>query len=400
MSNGSRTSDRIDAIDGLRGVAALAVLVFHTYHTTAPDLAATHWFPQPIRLAVAHLGVYAVMLFFVLSGMLVTKPFVRALLGTGRRVDARRYLACRIARIFPAWWFMLLVVVTLGNRDLFGRPWRLLAFATLQQSYNPATIRSVVPHGWSLAVEVTFYAVLPCLVFTLGTLVRGVSVERRAAWIFVALSSCLAAALAFSYYWFHVVSFTAPDLRLLTFSLLSYLSPFVLGALIALLLESRSGAAHWHRIGAAAFGVGIAGWYGGVLLFPRYEREIVPFALATAALGVALRAARRRSSLLASGPLPDLGRVSYGVYLWHLPLLYAAVAVGVVSPGRGSETVPAAIGLAAASVAIAVLSFRYVETPCLRTVQRRFESALPQHATPPVHDPRSASALLAPDVAS
>src|SRR4051794_32608663 len=95
---------RLDALDGLRGLAAFGVLVLHVWmfwhgDLHRPDKGFADFAIGELRLGVA--------LFFVLSGFLLFRPFVRAALDGAPRPGLGRYVVRRAARILPLYWAAL-----------------------------------------------------------------------------------------------------------------------------------------------------------------------------------------------------------------------------------------------------------------------------------------------------
>ncbi len=159
-----RSSSRIPGIEGLRGLAALLIVVHHVRINSVPlDERIGSSGVVDTLLADLALGV---TLFFVLSGFLLYRPYVAAVLD-GRRVPSvRRYLRSRLTRILPAYWvilfagFFVLGTNSLGPDDTLG--FRDLAQTfTLTHQLTPGTVGAGLGPSWSLAVEVAFYALLP-----------------------------------------------------------------------------------------------------------------------------------------------------------------------------------------------------------------------------------------------
>src|SRR5947208_12435707 len=98
------------ALDGLRGVAALSVLVFHVWDYARPVPHAVLDSPADYALNEGRLGL---ILFFVLSGFLLYRPWVRAVLRGTPNPQLGRYLICRAARIAPAYYLAVLGSVVL-----------------------------------------------------------------------------------------------------------------------------------------------------------------------------------------------------------------------------------------------------------------------------------------------
>jgi peptidoglycan/LPS O-acetylase OafA/YrhL len=346
---------RLPGLDGLRGLAALAIVVLHVWmYTGANDRRE----PRLLDMALGELRL-GVPLFFVLSGYLLAGPWVAAALG-GRPVpDARRFLARRLARVAPGYWVAVAgsVAVLWGT----GHPRAaalhdLPLFALFAQNYFPQTAGHLDPPMWSLGIEVAFYAVLPVLGWGL------VRARRRAA----ALAGCAAlAGLG--------LAWTALGVRrgwpaTTMVSLPTYLPVFACGISAAVL-------AHGRRPGRAAAGaLLLAGaslvaadslWHVDGTGFAGHVVRDLPAAAGLAAIVAAV--SLRPAGVLSVAPLRFLGTISYGVYLWHLPVL-----LWLRTRGQFPHEPPGALAaVLLPTLAIATASWYLVERPCLRLHRRR-----------------------------
>lgn len=318
---------KIPALDGLRGLAALAVLFFHA------------------GLAEARGGALGVDVFFVLSGFLITSLATQELDRTGG-LDLRRFFSRRARRLIPALAVLLAVYVVaapwIAPRYADLR-WKDAAFAALYLTNFVEAARPTyrpLSHTWSLAVEAHFYLIWPFALLWIGRLSRG-----RAALLVGAL-------------WLGVTVARIAWMELGGYGGQAYYSTFfhctglLLGAAVAL-SPWRASAGAAGRLGWA----GLAGFaaltvFGGRLGYV-YEAPLAEIAAALIVLGP--------PGVLAWRPLTALGLVSYGVYLWHVPLNHAL---------GGSRGWGEALVLAAASVAAATVSYVLVE--------RRFVARRPQ----------------------
>jgi peptidoglycan/LPS O-acetylase OafA/YrhL len=173
-----------NALDGLRAVAALAVLAFHVGGQTGITFQGTLGGRLDSRADVA------VAIFFVLSGLLLYRPWARATLagtgtgtgtgtaaGTGRRPSTRSYLWRRALRILPLYWVLVVVALIVYSPGHVDSPVTWLRWLTLTQIYDLAPWWELPgPHGlahvWSLATEVAFYLLLPLLAAALAAYAR------------------------------------------------------------------------------------------------------------------------------------------------------------------------------------------------------------------------------------
>nr|WP_280833204.1 acyltransferase [Mycolicibacterium frederiksbergense] len=161
--------DRVAALTGVRAVAALTVMGTHAAYGTG---LLTHGY---LGLLGARLEV-GVAIFFVLSGLLLFRPWVQAVAVGADAPSVRRYARNRFRRIMPA--YVVTVFIVYGIYQLRpvqpnpGHTWTgLLRNLTLTQIYSDSYFSAYLHQGltqmWSLAVEVAFYAVLPLLAYLL-----------------------------------------------------------------------------------------------------------------------------------------------------------------------------------------------------------------------------------------
>ncbi|CAI9419916.1 acyltransferase family protein [Nocardioides sp. T2.26MG-1] len=151
------TSGQYVVLDTLRAVGALGVLTTHTSFQSGAYVTHGTWGTMLARLDVG------VAIFFVLSGFLLSRPFLDRGLRGERRPSTGQYLWKRFLRIAPVYVLAVLVALTFihENADLGAGQW-LTTLAMLNTFVDP-TLPYGLTHMWSLAVEVTFYVALPAL---------------------------------------------------------------------------------------------------------------------------------------------------------------------------------------------------------------------------------------------
>ncbi len=356
---------RLVGLDGLRAIAVIAVIAFHFAPTTVVG------------------GYVGVDVFFVISGFLITGLLVRERIAKGR-IDLGGFWARRARRLLPA--LALVVVVCsaaaafVGGDVLVGLGSQVLGAATFSSnwlfiaqgsSYFDASTPELFRNLWSLAVEEQFYLAWP-LAMLLLLLVPGRAVRAGIAGA-IAIASALAMA-----------SLATGDPTRVYYGTDSHSFGLALGAALAFVLEARftgkrDVAARPIRIALPFAGAGaLAGILAIVALLPEGAPVAVHGGLALTAVltALAILGATGQGSWLGRGldtaVLRWIGERSYGLYLWHWPVL-VLFAAGLPAAWPSWVAPIAALGT---TVAAATASYRYLEVPIRRLGVRGALSSL------------------------
>ncbi len=318
------TSSREPALTGLRAVAAVLVVSTHAAFATG-YLAHGYLGTMSARLEIG------VAIFFVLSGMLLFRPWVRAAAEGRSAPSVRRYSRHRVRRIVPA--YLITVVAAFEIYTVFtpgpnpGQTWQgLLRYLTFSQIYTDDYVVTLLHPGlsqmWSLAVEVAFYAALPALAYlVLRVLCRGRWQPRRAL-AGVALLAAVTPA------WLFVV--TATDLlpNSAGMWLPAHLAWFAGGMALAVLEVAGARCAAIIAIPTAAvLYLTVSTSLGGTLAGPDpawtpVVKSLLYAVIATLVVApVALGSRDSYSRVLASRPMVWLGEISYEIFLVHVVLM-------------------------------------------------------------------------------
>jgi peptidoglycan/LPS O-acetylase OafA/YrhL len=316
-----------------------------------------------------YLGVDA---FFVLSGYLITSLLLVEWDRHGT-IDFGAFWARRARRLLPALFVVLLATTLIAaltfdaaQLERFRGEGLAALFYSLNWFYivsGPAgDVAGLSPldHMWSLAIEEQFYLVWPLVVFATLTLTRG----RHWALGLVALAVSIVSVILMAALW------VPGDIDRVYKGTDTRAHQLLIGAILAVALLNGAvrrvsdRVAPWLAIPAAVFCV------VAMLRAPSLEDRAflyhggsVTFALAVAVV-IAAGVTPRRSLLkgaLSLAPLVWLGRISYGLYLWHVPVYVA------LSPDRiGLENPALVVARVGVTVACAALSYYLVEMPIRR----------------------------------
>ncbi|WP_133501217.1 acyltransferase family protein [Cognatilysobacter terrigena] len=347
----------------IEGLRALAIVLVVACHAGLPGFAG---------------GFIGVDVFFVISGYVITRLLVSEWAANGR-VDFTAFYARRARRLVPA--LLLMLGATGFAAAVLLAPWEQseqsvsitaaalwisnIRFALADLDYfAPEGASNVVLHTWSLGVEEQFYLVWPAwLLACLGAW----SWQRRNASTSQLLAS-LSATLPIALFLAAAMTVAAP--RLGFYMMPARFWQFTVGALVYAAVDERRrtagprAAAFVGVVGCASIGLACA-------LIDSRTSYPSPWSLAPT-LGAALLLAAGSlapgnavSNVLSTRAGQAIGRLSYGWYLWHWPLLVL---------GSGAVIVPSVslrIALSLAALGLAAISYRLVERPLRRPDGRR-----------------------------
>jgi peptidoglycan/LPS O-acetylase OafA/YrhL len=319
-------------------------------------------------LAVLHHAHWGVDLFFVLSGFSLAQGYLRAF---ARRVPpspARAFLLRRAARILPAYWVALAIVLAFHHAVLRSPDVGAAIAAHLLVLQGYVTPGGIVIIGatWSLSTEIGFYLVLPLLA-------RPLLAPGRRRWV-VGAALCLAAWATRAV--LHAATLD-PGVRTALLEatqrrwIVSRIDQFVLGAMAAAVVQDLPVA--WaRRLAPAALALAVPALVVGFRL--EGERYLSPggswpYAIVSLATAGLVLGAALSGTWIAPLPLRAVGVVSYGVFLYH-QLAIGLVGALIKGSGWGVLAANAALGLAL-SLAAGAASWVLVERPALRTVAAR-----------------------------
>jgi peptidoglycan/LPS O-acetylase OafA/YrhL len=328
-STGRRTANRVASLTGLRALAALLIVATHAAFGTG-HLDDGYLGQLYVRLEVG------VPIFFVLSGYLLFRPWVRSTEHGSASPSVRRYARRRVRRIAPAYIIVVLIAFALYHFRFAGpnpgHSWLgLLKHLTLTQIYPPlyyAEMHQGLTQMWSLAVEAAFYAALPLLAGLLLT----VLCRRR--WRPTLLLAGLAALGAVTPAWLWMLNTTDWLPPSASIWLPAHLIYFVGGMATAVLqvLGKRCSAYVALAIALSALLIVASPIAGDITAqdVQPWQPVLKTLLYAVVAVGVTaplvLDPGNGYARLLSTRPVVWLGEISYEIFLLHVMVMEIAMA--------------------------------------------------------------------------
>lgn len=367
----------IEGLDGWRALAIVAVLIFHLRPGTLPG------------------GFIGVDVFFVISGFLITTLLVRELNKNGK-IDLPRFWVRRARRLLPA----LFTVVTIstvaaffaGGDLLVGIGRHILGALTFSNNwveiavgsdYFGAATPNLFMNFWSLAVEEQFYLLWPVLAIVIMA-----ALPTGRARLYLLLGGAAVSVIA-------MAALYSPDaITRVYYGTDTHAFGLLIGAALAFAMAAPDltffDTQRWQRLrvplalGGFAVVVTLMMTVNGDGAFA-YRGGLLLASLATAAMVASLPGRETRlTAVLKARPIEWVGLRSYGIYLWHWPvILIVDAAWPPAAPDAPSWWLSRAVALGA-TLGLAALSFQYVENPIRQhgfrevgTRLRRWWTAIP-----------------------
>ncbi|MGW6884311.1 acyltransferase family protein [Streptomyces goshikiensis] len=398
---GARTSPRVPRLEGIRALCAFGVLAVHTSFSAgvmgAYDLA-----PGNEVGAVLLGGVKGIILgpFFVLSGMLLYRPFARWTLTGSARPAIGPFLIKRVARLWPAYALLTVACLLLINYNSIHSVWYVLRPILMLQVYDFTPYAGMDP-TWTVPAELQYYIALPLLAAAMHWLARGVAEPERKARRMM-IPPVLLTLVGFGW----TLYIHQPSMGIFPEQYwwpIAMAGGFALGMAMAVqgvlaeIKPDRKPVLHrWAGAHPNLF------WLGGLAIYaincaqpcgrPGYGdyeslgNAVVQFFLILifsflAVMPLTVPEARSRliDAVLSNPVSRYLGRISFGIYLWHFAIMYFWFRSGSVFGGdpqplmmlRGTIGFPELMtAVVLGSIAAAALSYHLVERPVLNAVDR------------------------------
>jgi peptidoglycan/LPS O-acetylase OafA/YrhL len=369
------TLGKLPIADALRTLAIFLVVVNHLVWFSRPEF---HGRP----LALSYIGGWGVNCFFVLSGFLLSPPYIRSLLNATPLPSTTKYLRRRFFRIYPL--YAVAVVASFVAAPLYGGENATWLNAVLHLlMLHGLWVESVIdPNSplWTMPVDICFYIALPALAYTANVFLKQTSRKVRLRAIWASIGTIVVACLVYRSMAFRAFPNSAYDFATLSVfvrNIFGMSSSFAIGAGIALLevLDLRINRAV--VITLLVFSASIA----SIELFGRFQEQHTNFLttildplaalssgclLAAGIFGLSAPVGRFLSAKL----IASAAGIAYAVYVLHWPLIDGIQrhifggATGFLALIKISVVLPLLL------IPLAVLAHRFIEAPFLKLNER------------------------------
>lgn len=339
----------LDSIESLRGVAALMVLLYHLAELVKIPL------PGSLGFISTHFGL-GVPLFYTLSGFVLAYGYADRLEG---RTQIRRFYIRRLFRIAPLFYAMLALWL-LANWVVWNKAFPLQTlFLNMSFLFGlvPGQHESIVWAGWSIGIEMLFYLVFPVIAVLVPSL-------RTALAGFVV--ACILSSAVFS-------TLSAAGLGSYAYMNLGTHLPFFMGGVLAFRIWQ---ATRFVRLPSLGWGLLLTSGLLALMLASSDQVVLLVtrFGLARSIWAVVfgmllLSACYVRNPVLESGPLRNLGKLSFSLYLLHPMIMVSLIkldfpkyVVQLTDTAMANFLIASVVSIGLVWVC-SILSFRFVESP-------------------------------------
>jgi peptidoglycan/LPS O-acetylase OafA/YrhL len=367
---------RFPLVDSLRAAAALAVVLTHT--ATFSGFSTHTWWG-----AIWHNLDIGVPVFFAISGFLLYRPFIATQMLGAPRATTGAYAWRRLLRIVPAYWLALTVLAWYTNLPgVFTHDWWRYYF--FLQIYSHHTLYGGISAAWTLCVEVTFYVFLPLYAAAMGRLTPAGDRRARTRWELTVLPLLAIASLML-----RAIDLAGPR-TLLTNTIVENFDWFAVGMILAVVSAAAQDRQRLPRAVEFVRQRPVSCWILALVIYVVVARLVFYPVVATAgtlaempgkgmvrhvafaiiAMFFVLPAVFPKPGglpgrVLAWPVLAWLGLISYGIYLWHGPLLGKLLDKGALSWAPHHTFLVLTGATLAAAVTAAAISYYAVERPLL-----------------------------------
>lgn len=337
------TNGRLQSLDFLRGIAILGVVIFHTFIIFDPGI--------KLVTFIASQGVYGVQLFFFVSAITMSLKWDERF---GEERPICKFYVRRFFRIAPPFWLAMIGYLALNGlhpawiMEEIGLR-HILLTASFLHGFWPDTINAIVPGGWSIAVEMTFYAVFPFL-----AAINASSIFLVLAALAIYLLNVLFAEPALNFI------FSGQDADVLSgflyFQFLNQAPIFLIGMAIFRTLSERTSLLPHLAVAMT--------WLTSALFLRAHLHSSPLFWAIVAALAALVWFCTSRN--VSFRPINRLGQLSYSIYLTHFAIIQG---VEIIFRTAGIKDLHSSTAFAAALI-LTILGCRLCSSILEKTVEK------------------------------
>jgi peptidoglycan/LPS O-acetylase OafA/YrhL len=366
---------RFPLVDGVRAIAALSIVVFHSAN------------PGGWLGAYRYQFAAGVPIFFMISGFLLYRPFVSSRLSGANPVRIRDFARRRLLRIVPAYWVALTALAIFPGLD--GRVFssRAPIYYGFLQTFFPSTAFHGLFIAWSLSTEMTFYLLLPVYALALAYFISMLGKERTlqtelSVLALFSLGSFVFRQLVFGSHWnlAHTIAGTFDWFAVgMAMAAVSAVSSHCGSTPQFIRFVERHPSLFW---AGALFAMTVSAVYSKFThRFDPYSGGMLHYLWALIAVCVVLPAvfggaAKGAPLRVLSAPFVAwLGLVSYGIFLWHAPIISEVQTATSrwfrLNPTTGFGYVTVLLLSGSAAIGLGAASYYLVERPVLTLKEGR-----------------------------
>ena len=362
---------KYDFIDALRGIAILGVILVHSSQSVAPTNTILLWFMGE--------GARGVQLFYVASALTLCMSWVAR--SSHEAFPIRNFYIRRFFRIAPMFYIAILSYILIhGFFPSYWAPngikwWFVPITAAFLHGFHPETINSVVPGGWSIAVEMSFYLILPFLLPHINSIKSGA--------FFFAITIVLSGLNVLIVP--HIFSYPESHQYLLkSFSFLNFLGQlpvFIIGILGYLILREQYPRKLIAIFCGPLFIVLLLAFlypifnYQSNLIADKLFKTLHHFIAGGLFCTFAILLANWPTRLLVNKITTTLGKLSFSMYLTHFAILtyLSRLEFSDLFPKSNLASILHFMCVAIAAAAASYFFYRYIEKPGIAMGKRLIE---------------------------
>ncbi len=334
-------------LDALKGLAILAVVLVHSSQYAVPT--------NELLNRIMKKGMLGVQLFFIVSAIAICMSWYSKM--ASERFPKLNFYLKRVFRIAPLFYLAIVIFLILnGLKPRYSAPmgvnrWDIFLTATFLHGFNPLTINSLVPGGWSIANEAFFYLLVPFLLSEVRSPVFAILMFFSSLWILKMSEPFIMGLFNYPVNQQYLVR----DFCYLNF--LAQFPVFLIGIITFCFLKNGIRKVRFYWIGGFIFIITVFRSYlpfGSPLFMPQWVVDAIAISIFVMFLSL------HQVVIFVNFVTVKLGRQSYGIYLFHFAIIYLFQKIGLTQYLTGSNFGSLVHFILLVAVSFSVASFIHV----------------------------------------